>query len=94
MALLPDPRLDKNRVRSTGEVELEAGATSTAVSNLAVGVQSRIMHQPKNAAAVTLYKDASTPVLYTVDVRTFTLTHPAAVGGEIIEYIVIASDLA
>ena len=94
---LPDPRLNKNRVPSTGQVELLAGTTSTAVSNLAVGVQSRSIHQPKNAAAWALYNDQTvptTPILYTVDVRTFTLTHPAAVGGEIIEYIVIASDLA
>jgi hypothetical protein len=91
-----DWRTHKDRLVSTGTITLANGATSTRVSNLAVGLQSKIFLSPSNVSAWALFYDQtapSTPIIATVETRAFTLTTPAAAGGETIDYIVVAGDL-
>lgn len=83
------PRVDPNRVVSSGTVTLEENTTTTTVQNLAVGPQSLIFLYPMtaNAQAIAL-------PLANANKREFVLTHANdANTDKTFAYIVVAGDI-
>jgi hypothetical protein len=96
MALLPGDltqRINRQRVLSVGTVTLTAGATTTAVPNLAASAQTHVFFTPLTANAAAEL-GAGGMYVSSRAFRTYTITHANAGSTDrTFSYVLVAGDL-